>query len=54
MKKYTVFSLKVANELINRGFALVGTGINLQHPKYKVFYFEDTEDLRAAIADITA
>lgn len=29
MKKYTVFSLKVANELINRGFALVGTGINL-------------------------
>ena len=54
MKKYTVFSLSVANKLIEKGYKLIGTGINLQHPQYKVFYFEDTPEVRAAIADITA
>lgn len=28
MKKFTVFSKRIANELAQRGFKVVGTGIN--------------------------
>ena len=49
MTKYKIFSLKLANELVDKGFVLLGTGINIKFPKYKVFYFEDTPELREAI-----
>ena len=49
MRNYVVYSLRVANELVNKGFELIGTGINIQNPKYTVFYFEDTKELQEAI-----
>lgn len=52
MKKYVVFSLKIANELVKRGFEIVDTGINIDDPRYKVFYFEDTIDFRKAFKEI--
>lgn len=52
--KYTVYSLRVANELVNQGFKVIGTGINFQKPQYRVFFFEKTEALCAAIDKITA
>lgn len=51
-KTYIIFSLRYANELVKRGFEIVETGINIENPKYKVFYFEDTEDFRAALEEI--
>lgn len=52
MKKYVVFSLKYANELVKKGFQIVETGINIDDTRYKVFYFEDTEDFRKAFKEI--
>ena len=54
MKKCLVYTLRVANELVKRGYEIVDTGINIQKPQYKVFYFEDSEELRAEIAKINA
>ena len=52
MKQYCVFSLRIANELVNRGFKIVGTGINTDDIRYKVFYFEDTVEFRKAFKEI--
>lgn len=52
MKNYVVYSLRVANDLVNKGFEILGTGINIQNPQYKVFFFEDTKELREAIKAI--
>lgn len=52
MNDYVVYNLKIANTLINKGFEMVGTGINTQNPKYRVFYFKDTSELRAAINEL--
>ena len=54
MKKYLCYSLKLAKELNSKGFEIVDTGINIKFPKYKVFFFEDTEELRKTIEEISA
>lgn len=51
-KTYIIFSLRIANELVRRGFNIVETGINIENPKLKVFYFEDTEDFRKNLKEI--
>lgn len=51
-KDYVIYNLKLANLLINAGFEMVGSGINIQNPKYRVFYFKDTPELRKAVNDI--
>ena len=48
-KDYVIYNLKIANLLINAGFEMVGSGINTKNPKYRVFYFKDTPELRAAV-----
>ena len=48
-KDYVIYNLKLANLLITAGFEMVGTGINTRDPKYRVFYFKDTPELRAAV-----
>lgn len=53
MKKFCVFSLRVATELVNQGYQIIDTGINLTNTKYRVFYFEDTQKLREAVKKIT-
>ena len=50
---YKVFTTKVANALCKRGFRVVGTAINNQKPWLNVFLFEDTEELRTAIKELT-
>lgn len=54
MKRYTVFSLRIANELVSKGFKVINTGINIKNPQYKVFFFEDTNELRAEIERLSA
>lgn len=53
MKDYCVFTLKLANKLVDKGFKVIRTGINLDKPQFKVFYFEDTAKLRQAVAELT-
>lgn len=52
-KKCLVYTLKVANELVNRGFQIIDTSINIQKPQYKVFWFADSPEIREAITEIT-
>lgn len=54
MERYTVFSLKLANKLVDSGFELIGSSINTKDSKYKVFYFKKTPELIAAVAKYQA
>ena len=54
MDKFIVFSQKIAHELKKQGYEIIGTGINIKNPKYTVFYFEDTPELRKAVEELTA
>lgn len=49
MKDYIVYSLRLANYLVNNDFKIKSTSINVNYPKYKIFYFEQTDELLAAI-----
>lgn len=40
-----VFSKELANILVNKGFKIIKTDINLKDPKFKVFIFELSEAL---------
>ncbi len=51
-KNFPIFSASITTELFNRGFKCIDSQINTRYPEYKVFYFEDTEELRAAFEDI--
>ena len=51
-KDYVVYSLKVANILARKGFKIKKSSINTRFPKYMVYYFADTPELRAAITEI--
>ena len=44
-----VFSKDLANKLVNLGFKLIKTEINLKDTKFKVFIFENSEDLEAVV-----
>lgn len=52
MKKCIVYSLRVANELIKRGYQVINVENNIQFPRYKVFFFEDTPEVRKTIEEI--
>lgn len=52
MKTYTIYNLRFANILARKGFQLVATGVNFKNPKYMVYHFEDTEELRAELAKL--
>lgn len=54
MNKFAVFSQKVAIKLKEQGFEIIDTGINTKNPKYTVFYFENTNELRDAIVALTS
>ena len=49
---YTVLSYWLVKELGHRGFRCIGTGENKNKAGFKVFYFEDTDELRNAINEI--
>ena len=46
--RFIVFDKKIANELIKRGFPVREIGGN----KYTIFYFDDVDELHAAIEEI--
>lgn len=54
MKKCLVYTLKLANQLVELGYEIIETSINTNNPKYKVFFFEDTPEIRAEIKRLTA
>ena len=54
MKNFVVYRLHIANALITKGFDLIGTGVNLKNTKYKVFFFEDTPELREEVNKLAA
>lgn len=47
-----IYSLKLANELINKGYKLVKTEVNIKYPQYKVFLFEYTDELHKILENI--
>lgn len=54
MPLYTIFMQNIANQLESRGFKVVKIAPNRKNPRYVVYYFEDTVELRAALRDILA
>lgn len=46
---YKIFTKKLANQLCNEGFKIVGTIINNEKPWLYVYLFEDTLELREAV-----
>ena len=47
-----ILSLWMARELEKQGFQHVRLGINYNQPKYNVYYFEDTNEIRKEINNI--
>ena len=54
MVYYTIYTQKVANQLESRGFKVQKIVPNHKNPRYVVYYFEDTVELRAALRTILA
>ena len=50
---FVVFSPIVANQLIERGFNMLGTGINSKNPRYRVYFFPATKEVKHAVKEIT-
>lgn len=51
MKPYKVFTKRIANALCQRGFQVIGTEINNAKPWLYVYLFDDTPELREALAE---
>ena len=49
MKYFKCYSSNLAGYLRQNGFKILGTEVNLKHPQYDVFLFEDTEFLRRVV-----
>lgn len=52
-KPYVVYSMRVANALIRKGYEMIGSRVNYKNPKYLVYLFEDTQELRQAVQQLT-
>ena len=53
-KDYIIYRLDVAHKLMMKGFELKHIAINKYYPKYNVYYFEDTVELRETVNAIIA
>lgn len=51
-KNYKIFTLKLANMLVKRGFQIIDWEINTNRPNFKVFIFENSKELQDAISEI--
>ena len=49
MALYAIFNMRIANELEKLGFSVVKMDKNHKNPRYMVYYFEDSVELREAI-----
>lgn len=52
-KDYVVFSKHLAKKLVNAGFVLKRKVPNKFSPKYKVYYFQNDENIQKFINKIT-
>ena len=52
LSKLPILSLWIARELEKRGYRHISIGINYNEPKYNVYYFEDTNEIRKEINNI--
>lgn len=48
---YIVKSLDLANWLCRRGYRILKVEDNVENPKYKVFLFEDTKEIRNKVTE---
>ena len=48
---YIVKSLDLANCLCRRWYRILKVEYNLENPKYKVFLFEDTKEIRNKVTE---
>lgn len=51
--EYIIYSKWLAYDLRKRGFKLIKTDINKNHPQYITWVFENSEALQAAITQLT-
>ena len=52
-KRYvTVFSLRMCNSLLHRGFHIAEVGRDKRYPENVVFFFENSQTVRKAIEEI--
>ena len=52
MELYAIFSRRIVVELEKRGFKVVKIGPNRKKPGFKVYYFEETPELRQAAQEL--
>ena len=49
MALYAIFNMRVANKLEKLGFKVIKMDKNRKNPRYMVYYFEDSVELREAV-----
>ena len=50
---FKVFTRRLAIKLRERGFQIVKTEVNSKKPEFDIYCFEDTEELRKAVDELT-
>lgn len=53
MNYFKVYKMEIAAKLMLRKFVLQGLSEDEKNPRFKVFLFKDSEELRKAINEIT-
>ena len=48
MKFKEVFKKSIAIQLRDMGFRIMDAKVNFEHPKFVIYYFEDTKEFRQA------
>lgn len=49
--RYSVYKMRLAGYLMMHGFPLLDIGTNAHNSNYRVFYFNDSAQLRETIAE---
>ena len=50
---FKVFTRKLAIKLREQGFKIVKTEVNSRKPEFDIYCFEDTPELRQAVAELS-
>ncbi len=50
---YIVYTKNLAYELRKRGFQIVRTGVNKNHPQFDTYIFNNSQKLQDAVHEIT-
>lgn len=53
-KFYTIYTKNLAYKLRERGFKIVSTGINKNHPQFDTYIFENSENFQNILHELTA